>query len=153
MKRCSLLFCTMTAFIVTLTACGSSATPTTIDAPKTPQALQPTPISDALFQVIKPDGSTQGFTWDDLKKLPLAQVTVEDKVEEGPKLLDVLNAVGITEFSEVTLTGSTSTITLTREQVDDNTILDFTNHGTVKLATTYVAKPDWTKDITEITVK
>ena len=153
MKRCFLLFCMMIAFVVVLTACSSSATPTTIDAPKTPQDLQPTPISDALFQVIKLDGSIQGFTWDDLKKLPLVQVTVEGKVEEGPKLLDVLNAVGNTEFSEVTLTGITSPVTLTREQVNDNTILDFTNHGTVKLATTYVAKPDWTKDITEITVK
>jgi hypothetical protein len=42
---------------------------------------------------------------------------------------------------------------LTFEQVDNNTILDFNNHGTMKLATTYIAKAAWTKDVAEITVK
>jgi len=37
--------------------------------------------------------------------------------------------------------------------VDNNTILDFNNHGTMKLATTYIPKPQWTKDVAEITVK
>jgi hypothetical protein len=59
----------------------------------------------------------------------------------------------VTDFKEVVLTGSASPVTLTREQVDDHTILDFTNHGTVKLSTTYVPKANWTKDIAEITVK
>jgi hypothetical protein len=121
--------------------------------PKTPQALQPTAVSSALFQVIKPDGSQAGVTIADLKTLPLKQVTAEGRVEEGPGLLDVLNFVGVTEFTEVALMGTSSPVTLTRAQVDDNTILDFTNHGTVKLATTYVPKDSWTKDVAEITVK
>ncbi|HEX6035910.1 MAG TPA: hypothetical protein VFY83_15845 [Anaerolineales bacterium] len=37
--------------------------------------------------------------------------------------------------------------TLTREPVDDSTILDFTNQSTVKLATTCVPRPSWTKDV------
>jgi hypothetical protein len=120
---------------------------------KTPQALQPTAISTALFQVIKPDGSAVGVTINDLKALSLKQLTVEDKVEEGPGLLDVLKFAGVTEFTEVSLTGSSNPATLSREQVDDNTILDFNNHGTVKLASSYIPKPDWTKDVMEITVK
>jgi len=64
-----------------------------------------------------------------------------------------LNAAGVTDFTEVTLTGSANPVTLTKAQVDDNTILDFNNHGTLKLATTYVPMPDWTKDISEIAVK
>lgn len=50
-------------------------------------------------------------------------------------------------FTEVILIGSSGPATLTREQVDENTILDHTNHDTVKLATTYIPKPNWTKDI------
>lgn len=138
---------------VAATAVEQPTIPPTEQAPKTPQALQPTPQSQALFNVVKPDGSTQAFTWDDLKKLPLANLSVEGKVEEGPKLLDVLQAAGVTEFSEVHLSGSSAPATLTREQVDDNTILDFNNHGTVKLASTYIPKPDWTKDVNEIVVK
>jgi hypothetical protein len=74
-------------------------------------------------------------------------------VQEGPKLADVLALAGVTEFSEVTLSGSSAPSTLTFEQVDDNTILDFSNRGTMKLATTYIPKADWVKDITAIVVK
>lgn len=139
-----------------LFACQPAATttPSTAEtAPKTPLALQPTPVSTALFQVVKADGSSFGMTWDDLKKLPLANLTVDGKVEEGPKLSDVLTAAGVTDFSEVSLNGSSSPATLTKAQVDDNTILDFNNHDTVKLASTYIPKANWTKDVSEIKVK
>ena len=109
--------------------------------------------STGLFQVIKPDGSKFDVTLDAVKKLKLAQITVEGKVQEGPKLLDVLSLAGVTDFTEVTITGSSAPSTLKREQVDDNTILDFSNRGTMKLATTYIPKADWTKDITQIMVK
>jgi hypothetical protein len=147
MKKTSLqLFFVLSLLI---SACSSSQN----NGPKTPQALQPTAISTALFQVIKADGSKVGVTINDLKTFPLKQITVEGKVEEGPGLLDVLEFAGVSEFTEVTLTGSSSPVTLTHEQVDDNTILDLTNHGTVKLATTYIPKANWTKDVAEITVK
>ena len=148
MKRiCELFVC----LVLMLTACAPAAP--TESAPKTPLALQPTPVSTALFQVVRADGSSMGFTWDDLKKLPLANLTVEGKVEEGPKLSDVLKAAGVTDFSEVRLNGSSSPATLTKAQVDDNTILDFNNHGTVKLSSTYIPKAQWTKDVSEIKVK
>ena len=139
-----------------LSACdlpGKSQTNATESLPKTPMALQPTPVSTALFRIVKVDGSSVSFSWDDLKKLPLANLTVEGKVEEGPRLSDVLKAAGVTDFREVSLNGSSSPATLTNAQVDDNTILDFNNHGTVKLASTYIPKPQWTKDVSEIKVK
>jgi hypothetical protein len=139
------------ALCIFISACSGN-TPAG-NSPKTPLALQPTPVSTALFNVVKTDGSSVAFTWDDLKKLPLANLTIEGKVEEGPKLIDVLKAAGVTDFSEVTLTGSASPATLTKAQVDDNTILDFNNHGTVKLSSTYIPKPQWTKDVSEIKVK
>jgi len=137
-----------------LAACSSaqSGNPNT-DGPKTPQALQPTAVSTALFQIVKTDGTRFDVTLDALKKLPLAQVTAEGKVEEGPYLRDVLALAGVTEFTEVTLTGSSNPVTLTFEQVDENTILDFNNHGTMKLSSTYIPKAEWTKDVAEITVK
>jgi hypothetical protein len=131
-----------------ISACASNA-----EGPKTPQALQPTAVSSALFQVIRVDGTKVGVTLKDLKTLPLKQVTVDGKVEEGPGLLDVLHFAGVSEFKEVALTGSSNPATLTHGQVDDNTILDLTNHGTVKLSTTYIPKPNWTKDVAEIIVK
>ena len=129
--------------IFLLSACASAA--------KTAEPAQVKPAG--LFQIIKPDGSKFDVTLDAVKKLKLAQITVEGKVQEGPKLLDVLSLAGVTDFTEVTITGSSAPSTLKREQVDDNTILDFSNRGTMKLATTYIPKADWTKDITQITVK
>jgi hypothetical protein len=152
MKRLVTLFF---AFCLLISACSPvvAPTPAMANTPKTPQALQPTPSKGVLFQVVKPDGSSVDFTWADLEKLPLANLTVEGKVEEGPKLIDVLKAAGVTDFSEVSLSGSASPVTLTKAQVDDNTILDFNNHGTVKLASTYIPKPQWTKDVAKIEVK
>ena len=161
MKKLSLLIFIL---LLSLTACGTS-TPVATQAPVQQNTVEPTQVSvepsaatapvavAALFQVVKADGSKFAVTLDALKKLPLANITVDGKVQEGPKLLDILNLAGVTDFAEVTLTGSASPVTLTREQVDDNTILDFNNHGTLKLATTYVPMPDWTKDISEIAVK
>ena len=156
MRQTTLTF--FLALLFLLVACAQAATePATLpaaEAPKTPQELQPTPVSGALFVVVKPDGSEVGFSWDDLKKMPLAQMSAEGKVEEGVKLMDVLTAAGVTEFAEVHLSGSSSPVTLTFEQVkDETTILDFTNHGTVKLSTNYIPKADWTKDVARIEVK
>lgn len=113
----------------------------------------PADTSNVLFVIIRADGSTYNATLDALKALPLAQVQAEGKVEEGPYLKDVLALAGVTEFTEVTLTGSSSPATLTFEQVDENTILDFNNHGTMKLSSTYIPKAEWTKDVAEIIVK
>lgn len=142
----SLLF----IFCFWLSACASPAA----EAPKTPQAFQPTPVLGALLVVVKADGAEVSLTWDDLKKLPLAQMTAEGKVEEGVKLLDVISTAGVTEFTQVSLSGTSSPATLTFEQVQDpTTILDFTNHGTVKLSTNYIPKAKWTKDVARIEVK
>lgn len=152
MKKTSFLFLLILSFL--WAACAAPATAVSnANGPKTPQALQPTAVSTALFQVVKPDGATFGVTLENLKALKLAQVQAEGKVEEGPYLKDVLALAGVTEFKEVTLTGSSNPATLTFHQVDENTILDLTNHGTVKLSTTYIPKAQWTKDVSEIVVK
>ena len=155
MKKLSLL---VLILLFSLTACGTS-TPAMTQAPVPQNTAEPASVSveppavAAVFQVVKADGSKFDVTLDALKKLPLANITVDGKVQEGPKLMDVLKLAGVTDFTEVTITGSASPVTLTRAQVDDNTILDFNNHGTLKLATTYVPMPDWTKDVAVITVK
>ncbi len=148
--------------IFLLTACGARPTaPITAEALATEVSASATsteepviePSSPVLFKIVKADGSTFDVTLEAIKSLPLTQITVDGKVQEGPKLLDVLALAGVTEFIEVSLSGTGSPSTLTFEQVSENTILDFSNRGTMKLATTHIPKADWTKDIAEITVK
>ena len=138
-----------TALLTLLLSACSSGTAATSASVVTPASS----TSSTLFQIVKTDGAKFDVTLDAVKKLPLAQITVDGKVQEGPKLMDVLALAGVTDFTEVTFTGSSPSVTLTRAQVDDNTILDFANRGTMKLATTYIPMPNWTKDITEIKVK
>lgn len=134
-----------------LSACAPETDNAPVEAATETQA-QPA-ASNALFQIVKADGTTFDVTLDAVKALPLATLQAEGKVEEGPYLKDVLALAGVTEFSEVSLTGSSSPVTLTFEQVDENTILDFNNHGTMKLSSAYIPKADWTKDVALITVK
>ena len=144
MKK-NILFVSFLLFTLILSACGTSAPSAVTEAASV--------SSTALFQIVKSDGTKFDVTLEAVKQLPLAQVTAEGKVEEGPYLLDILALAGITEFTEITLTGSSNPATLTFEQVDENTILDFNNHGTMKLSTTYIPKANWTKDVAEIVVK
>ena len=86
-------FALIVVCVLLFSACSTAQSSTPVsNEPKTPLAVQPTPVSTALFQVVRADGTSMGFTWDDLKKLPLANLTIEGKVEEGPKLADVLKA-------------------------------------------------------------
>ena len=153
-KTLPILFC----LILLLSACAPTVAQTAPQPAKEtePAVAEPTsesPSSPTLFKIVKPDGSTFDVTLEAVKALPLAIVQAEGKVEEGPYLKDVLALAGVTEFKEVTLTGSSNPATLTFDQVDENTILDFNNHGTMKLSTTYIPKANWTKDVAEIVVK
>ena len=158
------------AAVIALAGCAAADAPAATAGQPAPTATLPvaqqiTPTSlagdanlpaleaGALFRVVKPDGSAVMFTVDDLKALPLAQYMTEGKVEEGPKLLDVLAKAGVTDFSEVVIRGTKSSQALSRAQVDDRTVLDLTNHGTVKLAGPALAKPDWVKDVDLIVVR
>ncbi|MBL8062198.1 MAG: hypothetical protein JNK32_04215 [Anaerolineales bacterium] len=149
MKRIPVFLFMAVISMMLLSACASSAEESVAAEDEAPVELS----SPALFKIIRADGSTFDVTLDAVKALPLAQVQAEGKMEEGPYLKDVLALAGVTEFTEVSLTGSSNPVTLTFEQVNENTILDFNNHGTLKLASTYIPKPDWTKDVAEITVK
>lgn len=162
MKKLS-LFGLMIFFSLNVAACATPSTPVAPTEPAAqPAVVEPTqvvvepsatPALAAVFQVVKADGTTFDVTLEALKKLPLASIKVDGKVQEGPKLADVLKLAGVTEYAEVTFEGSSASVTLTHDQVDNNTILDFSNRGTLKLATTYIPMPEWTKDITTITVK
>ena len=120
--------------------------------PPAPAGL-PTLPPQAILQVIRPDGKPTPFGLEDLKKLPAVQMSIDGITQTGPLLSTLLAAAGVTDFTEVTLTGGGATYRLTRAQVNEQTMLDFNNRGMVKLASTLVAKDLWVKDITLIQVK
>jgi hypothetical protein len=117
-----------------------------------PTTAFPTKPAEALFQLVRPDGAIVNFAMADLKKLPLTSIMVGAKAEEGPALLEVLKAAGVTDFKQVTVSGDGS-LTLTKAQITPQVVLDFSNRGTVKIAGPDLPIPSPAKDLTLIKVE
>lgn len=115
--------------------------------------------SDAEYVVVViRDGEVlERFTMDDMRDLDMATVEVLGKTEEGPTLLAVLKAAGVTEFSRVYIGGmgirDDGSIVLTRAQVTGEVLLDIANRGTVKVVGPDIAWEDRVRDVTEIVVE
>ncbi len=106
------------------------------------------------LKVVAPDGSTRSLSLKEMDALPKGRIEVEGKWEEGPTLPDVLASAGVKEFKQVTILGAEGAkLTLTKEQVNREVVLDFTNHGTVKFSSPAVPKKDWIKDISTLRVE
>lgn len=127
---------------------AASAAPTA-SAEQAEQAANP----DAIFTVVQADGSAKAFTLADLRALPMTSILADGSPQEGPALLAVLEAAGVSDFTEVTLTGVDGIKSLTHDEVTPEVVLDFNNRGSVK-----IVAPDWPRDarirdITQIDVK
>jgi predicted flap endonuclease-1-like 5' DNA nuclease len=107
----------------------------------------------AVFVVVKPDGVSQPFGMDDLKKLPLTTIFADGSPQEGPTLLAVLKAAGVAHFQEVAVTGREGTKKLARAGVTSDLVLDFNNRGSVKLASPTMPRDERIRDITRIEIK
>ena len=87
--------------------------PLVVAGSETPQMNETATLQKQLsLTLVKPDGSDVIFTLDDLKKLPLANVTISSKVNEGYKLKDIIAATGVTKYQKVTISGD-GKVTLT----------------------------------------
>jgi hypothetical protein len=90
------------------------------------------------------------MTVDALKQLPLVTITSDGQPQEGPSLLSVLGAAGVTDFTSVTVTGTSGSKTLTKAEVTQDVILDFNNRGKTKLVSPTMPKADRVIDVATI---
>jgi hypothetical protein len=109
--------------------------------------------SSWVVKMILADGTEKDFPLAELGKMPMSRMFLEERWQEGPSIAEVLKSAGVTEYRQVTLVGSSSSLMLTREQVGDDALLHFNNHGTVRLASPKVEKAAWVKDVGEIKVE
>lgn len=97
------------------------------------------------------------FTLDDLRALGLKKVTIAGKTEEGPTLLSVLEAAGVDDYRELTITGmgirDDGSIVLEASEITDEVLLDIANRGTVKVVGPAIAWSDRVRDVTKIDVR
>ena len=107
--------------------------------------------------VVRPDGRERAFDIGQLKALGMRKVMIDGKTEEGPTLLSVLEASAVTEFDSVTVLGQgvrdDGRITLKRDEVDRDVVLDFALRGTVKLVGPKIAWDDRVRDVMRVEVR
>jgi len=108
-----------------------------------------------VFEVILPDGTSVPMTMTALRALPYQQITLSGNHEAGPSVTDVLTAAGVTDFTQVTVTGSGgASITLTRDQLNNEVILSYNKTlGTAKLAAMTIPEPQWILNVNQVVVK
>jgi hypothetical protein len=143
MRRCSPLALAAILLLFLSAACGP-APAATADPTRPPAATEA--AGAAISQVITPEGASVSFTVDDLKQLPLTTIMSDGSPQEGPTLLSVLEAAGVTEFAQVSLTGVDGSKTFKREEVTAEVILDFNNRGSVKLASPTLPRDERIRD-------
>jgi hypothetical protein len=99
------------------------------------------------------------LTLDDLLSLPQVNISAAGRTEEGPTLLSALELAGVTNFSQLTATGMTqgriaeAELTLTRDEIDDEVVLDITNSGTAKLCGPDIEFANWIRDVNKLVVQ
>jgi hypothetical protein len=92
----------------------------------------------------------------ELQSLPKVSLTAYGKSEEGPTLPSVLELAGVEEYTKVTVIGmvrgriASAELTLTRSEITDEVILDFSNRGTCKLAGATIPDDNWIIDVEEM---
>jgi hypothetical protein len=82
-------------------------------------------------------------------------LTISGKTEQGPTVPDFLAAAGVTDFSQVTLTGlDNRTLTFTRDQLNDNIILAFREHPrAVNLMSPNIPEAQWVLHVFKVEVQ
>lgn len=125
---------------------------TSVTQPVTTTVEETSPVK-TYFNVIKSDGSTFAYTTKEQKKAVNVKFKIGDKVIRGPTLLEVLRIAGVTQFNQVTITGTNGSFTLAHADIDDKVVLSFTSTNTFKLAGAKIPEAQWIRDISEIRVQ
>lgn len=94
------------------------------------------------------------FTLSRLEQLPQVQVATPQshRVQQGPSVRSILNAAGAAGVTSVRVEGRDPDQTLTAGELDDHTILGFTNRHTLKLTGAKLSRDQWVRDVTDLVV-
>ena len=111
--------------------------------------------NDYFVRVIRDGKNVASLRPGELRALP----AVSFGGQEGPTLLSILASIGIDEFTSVKLIGvgvgrtDPAELTLANSALTNQTILDFTRRGTMKLTSPDIDRAHWVLDVTQIVVE
>jgi hypothetical protein len=136
--------------VAVIGACGGTAE----DAP----SLDP-PADDVVLRVIVGDAVTADWTLEALEaSVPFVEMDIDGDTQNGPRLLEVLEASGVEDWDTAQVIGMGEGRTfevgldITAAETDESWILDVTNRGTLKLAAEGLSRQQWVRDVGEIRI-
>jgi hypothetical protein len=156
------IFILVLVSIIVLAAVGCSAggtTASTSTGTNTSAGVTSTTSSDYSIAVIVNGKQTATLTPADLGKLPQVKANVGGTDEQGPTFMSAMNSIGVTNFTEVTVSGftqgrvATADLTLKKAEITDNVMLALVKRGTVKLTGTDIGAQKAIIDVNKIVVK
>jgi len=107
--------------------------------------------------IVRDEEVVRAFDVEELRSLPARQITMDGEVQEGPPVLDVLKAAGVTEFKSLTVIGlglrDSGRLVLDAADVDGDVLLDFSLRGTVKICGPEIAWEDRVRDVERIEIR
>jgi len=107
--------------------------------------------------VVRDDDVLARFNLEDLERLDEATIIVDGEEQRGPTILSVLDEAGVDHFERIRITGmgirDDGDLTLERDDVTGEFLLDFSRRGTVKIVSPGMAWEDRVRDVTEIVVE
>lgn len=140
----------ITVAVVSFVGCSKTSSTNTSKSTDTPKQEK----YEYTLNIQSGGKMVKSYKIEDIKKMSTKSIEVDGKTETGPALLTILNDCGISEFSKVTFKGiANDSLSLSKDKIDGDVLLDIANRGTVKLACKSVPKKDWIKDIVEINVE
>lgn len=107
-------------------------------------------------QVVRDGEVVRDFTPEELGSLPQREIVADGKEQNGPAVLVVLEAAGVSEFERLDVVGmglrDDGRLTLAVTEIDDDVILDFSDRGTFKLVSPEMDWRDRVRDVTELRI-
>ncbi len=132
---------------------GGCATPTPTPVPPTP--VPPTPVPPTAVPAVEPpvlEVAGKPFTLSQLRALPASQVEADGKAFDGVRLLDVLNAAGVSGAGMLTLSASDGySAEIATTALNDNSLLAIGADGSLQTVIAGQGKDAWVKMLTRIT--
>lgn len=115
------------------------------------------PADDVVLRVVVDGEVAADWTLTTLEEMvPFIETTIDGDIQNGPLLSAVLDASGVESWDSGEVVGFGEGrvfevgLDISSDEVDDGWVLDVTNKGTLKLASTELPREQWVRDVGEI---
>ena len=113
--------------------------------------------SEYRISIVRDGEILRTYDLEALGELESRSLVMQGQEQEGPSLLDLLAKAGVDDFTSVTVVGQgvrdDGVIVLSRDEVDEDVLLDLAVRGTMKLCGPDISWDERVRDVERIEVR